>query len=109
MAIAPFGVSSACRVQASVLVPAMFIERDGGIREDEWKRAALACGGRLVGLDVELRDDDGTYRRVVRWDGSSGELSMMSFVNPFIAQLEAIARELGATIVDNDGAVYFVA
>ncbi|MFN0253228.1 MAG: hypothetical protein ACKV2T_40530 [Kofleriaceae bacterium] len=90
-------------------MPAMFIERDGGISEDEWRRAVTTCGGRLVGatLDVELRDDDGTFRSVLRWEGTSGEFSMLSYVQPFIAQLVAIARELGAVLVDNDGAIYF--
>lgn len=90
-------------------MPAMYIERDGGIREDEWRRAVVAGGGRLVDgtSDAELRDDDGTFVRVLRWEGTSGELSMMSFVTPFIAQLVAIARVLGGRIVDNDGAVYF--
>lgn len=87
----------------------MFIERDGGIREDEWRRVVTACSARFVDgtLDVELRDDDGSYRRVLRWEGSSAELSMMSFRSPFITQLEAIARELGGKIIDNDGALYF--
>ena len=92
-------------------MPAMFIERPGGIREDEWRRAVIACGAAFVTgtLDVELVDRERGDRCVVRWDGQSGELSMLSYVTPFIAQLEAIARALGAAIVDNDGALYFQA
>jgi hypothetical protein len=90
-------------------MPAMFIERDQrAISEDEWRRAVDAAGVRLVGatLDVELRDDDGSWRRILVWNGNGAEFSMMSFHRPFLAQLEAIARALDARIIDNDGAVY---
>lgn len=88
----------------------MFIEREGrAIGPDEWKRAVEAAGARLVDgtLHVELRDADGTWKRVITWDDGTAELSMMSYYRPLIAQLEAIAKALGARIIDDDGAVYF--
>jgi hypothetical protein len=90
-------------------MPAMFIERDRAITEDEWRRAVEAAGARLVPgtLHVELRDDDGQWRHVLDWIGDSAELSMVSYHRPFIAQLHAIAATLGARIIDNDGALYF--
>ncbi len=89
----------------------MFIEReDRAITPDEWKRAVEGAGARLVEgtLHVELRDADGAWKRVLTWDkAGSAEFAMMSYYKPLIAQLEAIAKALGARIIDNDGAVYF--
>lgn len=90
-------------------MPAMFIERTPPISADEWRRAVEAAGARLVPgtLNVELREGDETWRRVLDWTGDGAEFSMMSFHAPYIAQLEAIASALGAHIIDNDGALYY--
>lgn len=86
----------------------MFIDREDPIQPEQWRHAVESTGARLTpgALEVELLDDEGVWRSVLRWNGSGADFSMMRFHEPFLSQLRAIVAALNAYIVDNDGARY---